>query len=394
LRSVKHKTLAVFLLILTSVSAVSAELPEDATVETESGVEIGNQVETRSTSPGLPSRLGNFVDENKHYIPGVDREPATKTELIMEARVDATQLSQKEVGAVSGVPGVKVRLSDVTVGEVVEKARDRRAKTNWNKYAQEAVNSMGVYDHSSRPIEVDSPADVSVNGHSFVVSSDGYVFTEGQGWAAPHCWDGLNYQPPEFDESLVPQVDPNLSTTSPGEECPSWVSESNLEWLPQGEELARPETYCADILGKPTAVELEKRPSPASTDKLERIYYEGGENAVVKTECVREKLVPMCGKGDPNNYCKKMNVKLCNYFDANCGKAEDVTIEEGMTWTSYCGNETSTDTLEGKKTCITERIGPECAGQPGTECTRTMSSLCSYLGLGYNQTGNVCEVGS
>lgn len=355
-------------------------------------------VNGETINPDIGEQTGNSVVEDavdsigdvRDSIFGSSENSASRNDLIMKAKVEPTDLSQEEIGAVSGVPPVNVNYEEMTIGEVIAEARSKRKTTDWNKYADEAVASMGVYETSSGTIEVDSPAEVNINGNTFVVSSDGYVFTEGQGWAAPHCWESLGFQPPEFDESTVPQVDSDLSTTSEENECPSWVSSENLEWLPTGEELARPETYCADIVGEPTTVELEKRPSVQSTDELERIFYEGGENAVVDTQCVENQLVPMCGQGNPNNYCKKMNVKLCNYFEANCGKAEDVSVADQRIWMDSCGEETDTSTFEGKKKCITQKIGPNCAGQSGQSCQRTMKSLCSYLNLGYNSENNFC----
>jgi hypothetical protein len=383
--------LAVLIALLIPIGAADNHI-QVAVGETD----ITSKVDTSTDNSVVEDAMDQIGDVRDSIFGSESDEAASRTDLILEAKVDATELSQEEVAAVSGVPPLSVNYPKMTVKEVIDEARSKRKATNWNKYANQAVASMGTYETSSGTIEVESPAEVSINGNSFVVSSDGYVFTEGQGWAAPQCWEDLNYQPPKFDKSLVPQVDPGLSTTSSGEECPSWVSQENLEWLPTGDELARPETYCTDITGKPTTVELENRPSVQSTDKLERIYYEGGENAVVETECVENKLVPMCGKGDPNNYCKKMNIKLCDYFDSNCGKAEDVSVENQRIWMEACSADTNTTTFEGKKTCITEEIGPKCTGEnnSGDNCERTMRSLCSYLGLGYSSEDNLCTVRS
>lgn len=387
----KRTTLFIALGLLLTGFATADSHNSEVTIETESGTEIEADLAQEDNEEGFISRAAGYAEEQKHIVPGINREPVSRQDLIMMAKIDSTKLSQEEIGAISGVPPVSVSYSEITVGELIEKARDRRKKTNWNRYANEAVASVGVYDHSSGPIEVKSPEDVNINGHTFVVSSDGYVFTEGQSWAAPHCWEDKSFQPPEFDESLVPQFDPDVTDNPSNRECPSWVNEENLEWLPSSEKLARVETYCPDIVGDPTATELENRPNINTADELERIYYEGGENAVVDVECVEDKLVEACGRGEPNNYCKKMNVKLCNYFDANCGKAEDVTVADGKIWMEECREDTDTSTFEGKKSCITETVGPECAGDKSGGCQQVMRSLCSYLDLGYNPEENLCE---
>jgi hypothetical protein len=363
-------------------------------IETENDVEIGNQVDTSEDGSGFTDRARNFYSRHKYTIPGIERDSISRRELILKAKVDATKLSSEEIAAVSGVSPTSVRHTEITVGEIIAKARETKERTNWNKYANEAVASVGEYETSSGTVEVESPEDVSVNGNTFVVSSDGYVFSEGSNWAAPHCWDDKSFQPPEFqgEKPLVPQFDTSSTNKSPEGECPSWVSEENLEWLPSGKELARIETYCPNIVGEPTTTERANIPNVETTDELERIYYENGENAIVDVECTQNKLVEACGRGEPNNYCKKMNVKLCDYFNSNCGKAENVTVTDRNIWMEKCSEDTDTGTFEGKKTCITEQIGPQCAGENSGNCQQVMRSLCSYLELGYNSERNLCEV--
>lgn len=215
-------------------------------------------------------------------------------------------LDKKEYAVLSGVPPSLIPTYPLSAGTVEEKTsylRSRASSLNWNYGAKEAVSTWKEQVRK-QPEEKhpDGPEDVSVSGNTYFVSSDtGHVMRDGN--AARHCYESLNYFPPNHPpKNIFPQMPTNYSSLNPDTECPSWVSNENTDWIPNKSELKQLGTYCP-------ADEEDENAVTAINEDLKVSY--------INKNCVLETVAPICGEGE-GEICSALNEDICNRFGENC----------------------------------------------------------------------------
>lgn len=243
-------------------------------------------------------------------VPDTDQETqdtiSQRTKLIYQVNRSYWNLTDQQFATMSGVPPSltpSFPLSDGTVEEKVGYLRNRAESLNWNYGADQAVNTWKTesreQDKEKKP---DGPEDVSISGNTYFVSSDtGHVMRDGN--AAAHCYESLNYLPPNYPpETIFPQVPANYSKLNPDNECPNWISQENMNWIPSESKLKRLDTYCPSNEDSPN--------SATFIEDEETVSY-------IDTECVKQELAPICGS-QAGEICQAINEDICNQFDQNC----------------------------------------------------------------------------